>query len=223
LSKVSVSSWATTQGDVDMRAGAILPMAAERGKIENVTGIPDQCLTFATREEWRAWLEQHYASEREAWLVHDKKKVAERTTVTYDEAVEEALCFGWIDGLLRSIDGERYALRYSPRRRRSTWSQSNKRRVERLIAEGRMTAAGLAKVSEAQASGEWDAATAREDVSAIPVDLAEELDKNAARASFEEWPASRKKQYLYWLRSAKRPETREKRIRAIVDMAASAD
>lgn len=129
-----------------------------------MTRIPDQCLTFATREEWRAWLEQHCASEREAWLVHYKKKAAQRT-VTYDEAVEEALCFGWIDGLLKSIDGERYALRYSPRKRRSIWSQSNKRRVEKLIAEGRMTAAGLAKVTEAQENGEWDAATAREEIS----------------------------------------------------------
>jgi uncharacterized protein YdeI (YjbR/CyaY-like superfamily) len=187
-----------------------------------MTKIPVQCLTFATREEWRTWLEQHYSSEREVWLVHYKKKAAQRT-VTYEEAVEEALCFGWIDGLLKSIDGERYALRYSPRRRRSTWSQSNKWRVEKLIAESRMTAAGLAKVTEAQENGEWDAATAREETSAIPADLVEELERHAARASFEEWPASRKKQYLFWLSSARRPETRQKRIEAIVEMAATAE
>jgi uncharacterized protein YdeI (YjbR/CyaY-like superfamily) len=186
-----------------------------------MTNTPGPCLTFATREEWRTWLEQHHGSEREAWLVHYKKKAAQ-PAVTYEEAVEEALCFGWIDGLLRSMDGERYALRYSPRRPRSIWSQSNKRRVEKLIAEGRMTVAGLAKVAEARENGEWDAAAAREETSAIPADLVEELERHAARASFEDWPASRKKQYLYWLNSARRPETRQKRIQAIVDIAATA-
>ena len=179
---------------------------------------PDECLNFATREEWRAWLEQHHAAEREAWLIHYKKGVAGRA-VTYEEAVEEALCFGWIDGLLNRVDDERYALRYSPRRRRSIWSESNKRRVERLIAAGRMTAAGLEKVAEAKENGEWDAATAREDVSNIPADLAEELERNAARPSFDAWPASRKKQYLFWLNSARKPESRQKRIQAIVEAA----
>ncbi|MBN1814749.1 MAG: YdeI/OmpD-associated family protein [Anaerolineae bacterium] len=181
---------------------------------------PDECLSFATREEWRAWLQTHHATEREAWLVHYKKGATPRA-VTYKEAVEEALCFGWIDGLLNRIDDERYALRYSPRRRRSVWSESNKRRVEKLMAEGRMTAAGLEKLALAKDSGEWDAATAREDVSAIPADLAEELERNAARSAFDAWPASRKKQYLFWLNRARKPETRQKRIQAIVEAAAT--
>jgi uncharacterized protein YdeI (YjbR/CyaY-like superfamily) len=181
--------------------------------------VPDERLAFAGREEWRAWLEEHHATEQEAWLLHSKKKAVQRY-VTYEEAVEEALCFGWIDGLLKSVDGESYALRYSPRRRRSVWSESNKRRVARLIQEGRMTAAGLEKIAEARESGEWDAATAREDVSSIPADLAQELRSNEAWATFDAWPASRKKQVLYWLKGARRPETRRKRIQAIVDMAA---
>lgn len=185
-------------------------------------GISDQCLTFANRDEWRSWLEAHHATEREAWLLHSKTKAAQRS-VTYEEAVEEALCFGWIDGLLRSVDAETYALRYSPRKRGSVWAVSNKHRVEKLIREGRMTAAGLEKVAEARESGEWDAATAREDVSAIPADLAQELEKSAGWASFDQWPASRKKQYLYWLSSARRPETRRKRIQAIVAMAATGE
>lgn len=180
--------------------------------------MPDRCLTFASRDEWRAWLEEHHATEQEAWLLHLKKAVA-RASLTYEEAVEEALCFGWIDGLLKSIDGETYALRYSPRRPRSIWSESNKRRVERLISEGRMTAAGLEKVAEARESGEWEAATAREDVDAIPADLAQELERNGAREAFDSWPASRKKQYLFWVSSARRAETRRKRIQAIVEMA----
>ena len=180
----------------------------------------DKYLTFASREAWRAWLEKHHASDQKAWLVHYKKKVAKRSP-TYEEAVEEALCFGWIDGLLRSIDSERYALRYSPRQPQSVWSASNKQRVEKLIAEGRMTAAGLEKIAQAKENGEWDAATAREDVNAIRADLAQELKRARAWASFKKWSASRKKQALYWLSSAKRPETRRKRIQAIVDMATS--
>jgi uncharacterized protein YdeI (YjbR/CyaY-like superfamily) len=180
---------------------------------------PDERLAFAGRDEWRAWLEEHHATEREAWLLHNKKKAIQRY-VSYEEAVEEALCFGWIDGLLKSVDGESYALRYSPRKRRSVWSESNKWRVEKLIREGRMTPAGLEKVVEAQESGEWDAATAREDVSAVPADLAHELRSKEAWETFDNWPASRKKQYLFWLNSARKPETRSKRIQAIVDMAA---
>ena len=95
-------------------------------------------LTFDTREAWRAWLRQHHTTATEAWLVHSKKRAAQRW-IGYEEAVEEALCFGWIDGRLQSIDEETYALRYSPRRRGSIWAESNKRRVQRLIDEGRMT------------------------------------------------------------------------------------
>jgi uncharacterized protein YdeI (YjbR/CyaY-like superfamily) len=181
---------------------------------------PNQYLTFPSREAWRAWLETHHGNEQEAWLIHYKKKAAKRS-LTYEEAVDEALCFGWVDGLLRSIDSERYALRYSPRKPHSVWAETNKRRVERLIAEGRMTAAGSAKIAEARENGEWEAATAREDANAIPADLAQELKRNKAWSSFRKWPASRKKQYLYWLSSAKRPQTRAKRIQAIVEMAAT--
>ena len=179
---------------------------------------PDNYLTFASREDWRTWLEKHHDTDQEAWVLHYKKKVAKRS-LTYEEAVEEALCFGWIDGLLRGLDGERYALRYSPRKPRSVWSESNKQRAEKLIHEGRMTAAGLEKITQARENGEWDAATAREDVNAIPADLEQELRSNKAWGSFRTWPASRKKQYLHWLSSAKRPETRQRRIQAIVEMA----
>jgi uncharacterized protein YdeI (YjbR/CyaY-like superfamily) len=176
-------------------------------------------LTFDTREDWRAWLERRHASAKEAWVTVCKK-AADGPSLRYEEAVEEALCFGWIDGRTKSVDGQRYAVRFSPRKPRSIWSESNKQRVERLIAEGRMTAAGLAKVAEAKANGEWDAAAAREDVSSIPSDLERALRKDAAAwEAFQLWPASRKKQYLYWLTIAKRAETREKRIKAIVDLA----
>jgi uncharacterized protein YdeI (YjbR/CyaY-like superfamily) len=175
--------------------------------------------TFDTREDWRAWLERSHASAKEAWVVL-RKKGADGPSLRYEEAVEEALCFGWIDGRTRSVDGQHYAVRFSPRRQGSIWAESNKQRVERLVAEGRMTPAGLAKVAEAKANGEWDAAAAREDVGSIPPDLERALRKDAAVwERFQLWPASRKRQYLYWLTTAKRAETREKRIKAIVDLA----
>ena len=183
---------------------------------------PDKYLTFSGREEWRAWLEEHHAREQEAWLLHPKKKAA-RQSLSYQEALEEALCYGWIDSLLIALDSERFALRYSPRKRRSIWSEGNRRRVERLVAEGRMTPAGLEKIAEAKENGEWDAATAREEVDSIPADLEDALGTRGALAAFKRWPVSRRKGYLYWLSSAKRPETRQKRIRTIVDLATAGE
>lgn len=184
--------------------------------------VPENCLIFASREEWRAWLEEHHADRQEAWLLHDKKKCAAQR-LTLEEAVEEALCFGWIDSQLKPIDDEQYALRYSPRKPHSVWAERNKRRAERLIAEGRMTTAGLEKIAEAKASSEWQAATYREDTGAVPEDLAQELEGNEVWAAFVAWPASRKKQYLYWLSTAKKPETRQRRIQAIVDAARASE
>jgi uncharacterized protein YdeI (YjbR/CyaY-like superfamily) len=174
-------------------------------------------LRFASRAKWRAWLQQHHRQEKEAWLIHYKKG-ANPGALTYEEAVEEALCFGWIDGLLRSLDADTFALRYSPRRPNSTWSASNIRRVERLIREGRMSAAGLELVSAARDSGEWAAALQREDVDALPSDLERALRKHAgALKQFKKLAVSQKKQYLWWISSAKREATRAKRIQAIVD------
>ena len=178
---------------------------------------PRKHLRFAGRAEWRAWLEQHHRQEKEAWLIHHKKG-ANPGTLTYEEAVEEALCFGWIDGLLRSLDADTFALRYSPRRRNSIWSAGNIRRVEKLIRNGRMTAAGLESVSAAKDSGEWAAALQREDVEAIPPDLKRALRQHTgALRQFKKLTSSQKKQYLWWISSAKREATRAKRIQAIVD------
>lgn len=174
-------------------------------------------LTFRDHHEWRAWLEAHHAIRTEAWLVHLKKGV-DRPGLRYEEAVEEAVCFGWIDGLLRGIDAETFALRYSPRKRDSVWSLSNIERVEKLIGEGRMTAAGLAAVTAAQENGQWQAAARREDVDTIPVDLEQALRPHeGALAAYQAQPVSRKKQWLYWLESARRSETRARRVEAIVD------
>ena len=163
------------------------------------------------REAWRDWLAEHHGTAHEIWLVMLKKHVA-RPSVTLSEAVEEALCFGWIDGQLRRIDGESHALRFTPRGRRSIWAQSNKDRVERLIREGKMTPAGLAAVEAAKASGEWEAASAREDDQAVPEDLGRALREADVEEAFTSMPPSHRKQYLYWVNEAKRDETRQRRI-----------
>jgi len=176
---------------------------------------PTKPLTFASRAEWRAWLEQHHANELEAWLIHTKKGARPRY-LGYEEAVEEALCFGWIDGLLKRLDAESFLLRYSPRKPNSIWAESNKRRVEKLTAEGRMTEAGLAKVLQAKESGEWEAK--REDENAIPSDLERALrSRLGAMAAFRELAPSRIKQYNWWVASAKKDATRAKRIQAVLD------
>ena len=174
-------------------------------------------LTFENRDEWRQWLVANHSNEEEAWLVHYKKGAA-RAGLTYDHGVEEALCFGWIDGKLKSIDSEKFMLRYTPRRHDSVWSYSNVVRVERLIAENKMTDAGLKKVKEAHENGQWDAAIQREQVDVIPPELERVLRRRkGALSAYRGLPPSRKKQYIYWITSAKRVETQQKRIQTIIE------
>jgi uncharacterized protein YdeI (YjbR/CyaY-like superfamily) len=191
-----------------------------RGYSRNDVKIPDQPLHFQNIDEWQAWLRENHMAQKEAWLVILKNHVAQRG-VYYEEAVEEAICFGWIDGIMKSASAEFYFLRFSPRKRGSIWSVSNQKRVERLTALGRMTEAGMAKVREAKENGEWEAAIRREEPSSLPEDLRSALEGNAeAQANFEKFPASQKKQYLYWIASAKTEKTRQKRIQGMVEMAA---
>src|SRR5512137_1842191 len=125
--------------------------------------MPDigKVLYFTDRHSWRLWLAENHASRSEAWLAISRKGSA-KETLTLDEAVEEALCFGWIDGLLKRLDAVSFALRFSPRKPNSVWSETNKQRVLRLIARGEMTEAGMEKVRLAQESGEWERLTSRE-------------------------------------------------------------
>ena len=116
-----------------------------------MTGRP---IHFATAEEWRAWLEGNHSSTEDVWLMIYKKQ-AGTPSVTLQEAMQEAICFGWIDSQMQPIDGERYALRFTPRRKTSNWSERNKGWAAQLIEEGRMTEAGLAKIEEAERNGRW--------------------------------------------------------------------
>jgi uncharacterized protein YdeI (YjbR/CyaY-like superfamily) len=179
----------------------------------------DKLLYFTNRDEWRAWLEENHATQAEAWLVQYKKHVV-TPGVPYEEAVEEALCFGWIDGVMKSIDGDKFALRYSPRKRKSIWSESNKERVKRLTEQGKMTEAGLAKVREAQENGEWEQATLRENPAEFPADLKEALAANEqARQNFEELSPSTQKRFIWWITNARQEATRKRRVEEIVRLA----
>ncbi len=167
---------------------------------------------FASATEWRAWLADNHDTEREAWLVICKKH-ASRSGLTYIEALEEALCFGWIDGILQRLDDEKHLIRFSPRRKNSIWSEQNKKRVRRLMRAGRMTEFGLAKIKEAKANGQWDKAAQREDITLVPAELAAALAQNEqARRNFDMLAPSYRKQFLYWIGAAKRNETRAKRV-----------
>ncbi len=176
----------------------------------------DKQIHFTNRHDWRTWLEANYATAIEVWLIHYKKHTG-KPGLSLEEAVEEALCFGWIDGVLKPIDNEKYALRYSPRRRGSVWSEVNKRRVRKLIRQGLMTEAGLAQVKEAKANGEWRATALREDTSNIPDDLRQALKANPrVQRSFDRLAPSHKRQYIYWISSAKTDKTRQRRIQETV-------
>jgi uncharacterized protein YdeI (YjbR/CyaY-like superfamily) len=174
----------------------------------------------ADHETWRAWLEAHHASTAEIWLVFLKKHVGE-PCVTLDEAVEEALCFGWIDSHLRRIDERSHALRFTPRKPTSQWSASNEARVARLTREGRMAPAGLAAVAAAKANGTWDELTSL-DADTTPTDLEAALaGEPAAAERWRTWPPSHRRAYVVHVLQAKRSETRARRIDFVVRRAAA--
>ena len=174
-------------------------------------------LFFPSQADWHAWLEANHAVKSEAWLLIAKKGAALKT-LTLAEAVEEALCYGWIDSHMRPIDAEAYKLRFSPRKPGGIWALSNVHRAEQLIREGRMAPAGLAAVEAAKANGEWDAAARREDISQLPPELEKALQVDAAAmAAYHKMAPSLIKQYHHWINSAKRVETRQKRIREFVE------
>ncbi|MCO6452547.1 MAG: YdeI/OmpD-associated family protein [Caldilineales bacterium] len=176
-------------------------------------------LNLSNRNAWRAWLDSHAAREPEAWLVI-RKKHATQPGLSLDDAVEEALCFGWIDSTLNTLDDQSYLLRFSPRKPNSVWSMSNIHRVGRLQKLDLMTEAGLVAVRAAQENGQWQAAIDRENAAEIPADLEAALGEiTGALAAFGNLSVSRRKQLVYWLQSARREETRQKRIAEIVSMA----
>jgi uncharacterized protein YdeI (YjbR/CyaY-like superfamily) len=171
------------------------------------------------RATWRAWLEDHHDTASGAWLVTWRSRTG-KPRLAYEEAVEEALCFGWIDGTGGTIDEQRGKQYFAPRKSNSGWAATNKARVERLIADGRMAPAGLAAIERARANGSWELLDSVERLE-VPPDLAAALDaRPPAATNFAAFPPSVRKQLLTSLVMARRPETRNERVRRIAEAAA---
>lgn len=167
-------------------------------------------------DEWRTWLEQNHAIEKDVWLIYYKKHT-KKETIYYSEAVDEALCFGWIDSIAKRIDDETYMQRYSPRKAKSVWSLVNKKKVTRLIERKKMTEAGMLMVEIAQENGEWDKAYSLKVKVEIPIELEEALKFNPlAFENFYKFSLSNQQNYIRWIVEAKRAETIQKRIDAVV-------
>jgi len=173
-------------------------------------------LYFKNRNEWRKWLETNYKNINEVWLIHYKKP-SNKTSINHMEAVEEALCFGWIDSKLKKIDDEKFILKYSPRKPKSVWSKINKEKAEELIASGKMTQAGLEKIEDAKKQGLWDTAYTNLVRERLPSDLKNSLMENKiAWNNFKNFANSYRNMYIGWVKGAKTKETRKKRIYEVV-------
>ncbi|MBD2195488.1 MULTISPECIES: YdeI/OmpD-associated family protein [Calothrix] len=167
------------------------------------------------RQEWREWLQRNHHSSIGVWLIYYKVKSG-KPSVKYSEAVKEALCFGWIDSKVKTIDTERYMQIFTPRKPKSVWSKLNKQYIEELITQNLMTEAGLKKIEAAKGNGSWSSLDAIEALT-IPADLKLALTANeTANQYFEALNKSSKKNILSWIESAKRPETRLKRIQQTI-------
>ncbi len=173
---------------------------------------------FKDRAAWRAWLASHHDKKREIWLAYYKKGTGKKS-IGYEEALGEALCYGWIDSTVNKLDAERYIQRYTPRQPKSVWSASNKARVEKLIREGRMAEPGLASVETARRNGAWHTLDRVDVKLEIPPDLALVIEVDApAKANFGRVSTSQKKMMAWWIISAKRPETRARRVARCLEM-----
>jgi uncharacterized protein YdeI (YjbR/CyaY-like superfamily) len=179
--------------------------------------VPQKSIHFKNRREWRNWLSKNNDKENEVWLVHYKKGSG-IDSVALADAVEEALCFGWIDGKLQSIDKDRYVVRYSPRHPKSLWSKINKDRAERLIASGQMAPAGMSKIKEARGNGLWDAANTNRRSDKMPADLEAALKHDEdAWSNFHGFANSYRNTYIGWINDAKTEATRKRRIARVVE------
>jgi uncharacterized protein YdeI (YjbR/CyaY-like superfamily) len=177
-------------------------------------------LQFPDAPRWRAWLARNHASTDGVWL-KIAKKGSSRASVSYAEALDEALCFGWIDGQKKSHDRDAFLQRFTPRRGRSVWSKRNIEHCERLVAAGRMEPAGQAEIDRAKADGRWADAYDPPSRAEPPDDLVRALARNrSARRFFEELDRTNRYAILWRLQTAKRPETRARRLEAFVQMLA---
>lgn len=175
-------------------------------------------MPFASPGDWEAWLDEHHATSNGLWL-KIAKKGSNIATVSYAEALDAALCYGWIDSQKGRFDEDYFLQRFTPRRPRSKWSRINRDKAEKLIEIGEMKPAGLREVEKAKADGRWDAAYASQSKATVPEDLKRKLDENPeAAAFFETLDSTNRYAILYRIQDAKKPETRARRIAEYVTM-----
>jgi len=169
-------------------------------------------LYVADRGDWREWLRKNHATKKEIWLIYYKKHTG-KPSILYDDSVEEALCFGWVDSIIKRIDDQTFARKFTPRKAKSRWSEANKKRARKMIKEGKMTEAGITRIREAKESREWFKTTPVRKEVVIPLYLKAALTKNKkALENFNNLTKSYKRQYVGWITSAKREETRKRRL-----------
>jgi uncharacterized protein YdeI (YjbR/CyaY-like superfamily) len=172
-------------------------------------------LYVTSREEWRAWLTRHHQTETEVWLIYYKKHSG-RPRIAYDQAVEEALCFGWIDSIVKRMDDDRFAQKFTPRRDGTRWSALNQRRLRKLIREGRMTRAGLAKIDRAILGAKAPAKEPKPDGEIPPLVKRALMTSQKAWNNFRKLTPSRRQAYLRLIMDAKKTETRERRLHEVI-------
>jgi uncharacterized protein YdeI (YjbR/CyaY-like superfamily) len=221
IATASISGWRAAMGSEPVCIGRL---AAPNSRIRRMSSMtnnppPPNSIHPLTGAEWRAWLEQNHTRAEGVWLITYKKATG-KPRIEYEEAVEQALCYGWIDSKPNKLDDERSLLWFAPRKAGTGWSKPNKDRVAKLMAAGLMAPAGLAKVEAAKADGSWFTLDSVETLE-MPVDLGQALAANpAANGHFDAFPRSVKRGILEWIANAKRPETRARRVDETVRLAA---
>jgi uncharacterized protein YdeI (YjbR/CyaY-like superfamily) len=186
--------------------------------MKNADNLP--IISFATQQDWEAWLEERYADARGVWLKIAKKEAC-APSVSYAEALESALCYGWIDGQKAAFDEQYWLQKFTPRGPKSTWSKNNCEKATALLASGRLRPAGIRQVELAKADGRWDAAYESQSKITVPDDFQRELDNNQqAREFFDTLNNANRYAILYRIQTAKRPETRAARISKFITMLA---
>jgi uncharacterized protein YdeI (YjbR/CyaY-like superfamily) len=180
---------------------------------------PHEQLDITDRDEWRKWLETHHDREKEIWLVYYKKHT-NKPSLPYDDAVEEAICFGWIDSVVRKLDEDRYMQKFTPRKSKSNWSDLNRQRAKKMIETGKMTEAGCEKIRELLAEDKNGLKTDKKEMKmkiVIPPEIKKVLDANKrASESFNNLAPGYKRQYMSWILDAKKEETRERRLKEVI-------
>ncbi|UCD97142.1 MAG: YdeI/OmpD-associated family protein [Candidatus Bathyarchaeota archaeon] len=175
-------------------------------------------LYVVNRSDWRKWLSRNHDTVEAVWLVYFKKHTG-KPRIPYDDAVEEAICFGWIDSLVKRVDDEKYIQKFSPRKTGSTWSELNKKRAETMISEGKMTEAGLIKIEDAKKSGEWFRNPISKGSLAVPSFIQAALNGNLkAKKNFDRLAPTYKRHYIGWITSAKKEETRRRRLKEALEL-----